>query len=82
MLQEEMDTMIRLPPFDSEAVCPKCGWADVDVTYHKWPTYDCPFPSYLRRDAKEHLDRRCRRCYYSWSEEGLDQDGRGNEATQ
>jgi ssDNA-binding Zn-finger/Zn-ribbon topoisomerase 1 len=59
-----------LEPFDPERRCPKCGHDTIHTQYSNGRTfswkggcYDCP----RERDG-EHLDRRCERCSYRWSE--------------
>lgn len=74
-------TKFTLPPYNPDAVCPKCGGASIHTAYHRWPAYACPFPTFGLVDAREHMDRTCRHCGYSWSEECLDRAGEEDHET-
>jgi len=57
-------------PFDPEATCPKCGHDDVRLRFSSglspWTggcSSECPSAW-----SGEHLDRRCKRCGYKWTE--------------
>jgi hypothetical protein len=73
------DPLTGLPPFDELAVCAKCGSQDVNAYYHP-DTHSgsttCPvymWGSHLDRTCctAEHIDRRCRRCGFTWAEQSL-----------
>jgi hypothetical protein len=57
------ETAIPYPPYDANAMCPKCGGSDVSSkwggdNYYYWEG------KYL----KEHMRRECRNCRYGWLE--------------
>ncbi len=60
-----------LQPYTPEAVCPKCGTANVGTAYcpGRRESWQCQrgFPE------GEHLHRVCRTCRYEWPERCLDE---------
>lgn len=62
---------MRLPPFDQDAVCRKCGHDQVVTIY---AAKGCQYPHVcgVPWNGGEHLDRVCQRCHYQWAEAVLD----------
>ena len=63
-----------MKPFNSNAICPKCGCKEVKVMYMGKIEYSSS-SNYLREykeDSepvlKEHLRRECLRCHFAWPE--------------
>ena len=63
------DTM---PPFDKDAICPKCGEGNITAVYI--PTSVCWRLGCAHPDHHypEHISRTCYRCHYQWREAPLD----------
>lgn len=73
----------KLPPYDPDAKCVKCGSEDVTTSFHQTTTCsfdhcdrchnstDCEGPSL------EHFKRYCRNCLYKWVEATLDAKTKG-----
>ena len=57
---------MRMPPYDAAAICPKCGYDDIAVSWrrngHRCWEKTCWF------DSGEHIHRSCRRCGADWLE--------------
>lgn len=79
--------MADLPPYNTQAECPKCGNDTISVTYHSDSVpamlggpdggpcsrpYGSPLPG-----IGEHLCRRCGLCGYTWCEATLDSNAPG-----
>jgi 5-methylcytosine-specific restriction endonuclease McrA len=64
------EALEALPPFDTDAHCPKCGHDNVRVTYEKNTShYRCPIALELETSfGPEHLVRCCQRCHFTWEE--------------
>lgn len=67
---------MRWNVFDSISPCPKCGSVETIARYccgEDWleegidAAWPCPVPGQI-----DHLDRRCKRCEYTWPQEPLD----------
>lgn len=73
-----------LPPYDPEAICPKCGHEEVTVAYVASHTsYSSPRcgGTHLTHKYTEHLDRHCQRCHYEWAESVIEQHAAGPART-
>ena len=57
--------MKKLPPFNSEARCEKCGSDDINTYYCKGSIWDWECDA---ERTGQHLHRDCRRCHYGWLE--------------
>ena len=61
-----------LLPFDPNARCVKCNYADVGTSYHpNVHGWACILRGLVSRPeccSFEHQERTCRRCHYSWAE--------------
>lgn len=54
------------PPFDPNAVCPKCGHEDVGTAHYEAGRGPSMAASYVFEP--ERLHRTCRRCHFDWPE--------------
>lgn len=61
--------MSSLPPFNPEAVCPKCG-SDQIATRWKWAKIGqtIPLSDAVQAGESEWLMRHCGRCQLNWDE--------------
>jgi hypothetical protein len=59
--------------FDSNAICPKCGYKEIKVSYMgkvDWVNCSDSLRTYNGKQVdKEHLRRMCLRCYFNWPED-------------
>jgi len=62
--------MKKLPPYDPNAKCPKCGHDEVRTYYCKTGQ---PLDSCWLKIEHEHLHRACQRCHYKWLEACLEE---------
>lgn len=66
---------MSLPPFNDTATCPKCGHTEVKTSYSNGTALggpkSCSYSCSERGTRKEHLERCCERCSYSWPEAPL-----------
>lgn len=62
---------MELKPFDSAAMCPKCGVSGADATYRAYRGHRMLYTTQTCTDrcpTGEHLDRVCKRCGFTWPE--------------
>jgi predicted nucleic-acid-binding Zn-ribbon protein len=64
---------VKLPKFNAESTCPKCGHDDVSVRYRGpidddvlW--YDRKYRPVGKWPEHEYLHRTCKSCAYDWPE--------------
>ena len=63
----------NLLPYSGPTICQKCGYNIVDSIYAApSPLGDCYDIWY---DPREHILRRCQRCFYTWKEAALEKSG-------
>src|SRR3989344_5205253 len=67
-LKEEV--MVSIPAFRENSKCTKCGCADVSLSYHEVRTVSI-HSSGTSCGTGEHVDKKCKRCGYVWSEQCL-----------
>lgn len=66
---------MALPPFNAEAICPKCGGEEIGIYYSRnryHCSYDCGNELPWQDREVAHMERKCRRCGYRWIEAPLD----------
>lgn len=67
-----------LPPYNSEATCPKCGHGKSTVRYSNGrSSWNGGCSACSQQGRGEHLDRQCERCSYRWSEAVIEQQAAG-----
>ena len=68
--------------YNRESSCPKCGHADIDTWYCTGNRYGCSRDPRDYRDytemGREHIDRTCRNCRFTWAEDCLDSKESGD----
>ncbi len=66
----------KMEPFTKEAKCPKCGYGLISIKYCKGGTggLSCITGFYYTAN-REHLDKTCDKCGFSWPEETMDKEG-------
>lgn len=68
--------MSHLPPYNSDAECPKCGHDKVSTKHER---AGAPFAEFAvatgaRITLAEHMRRTCHRCQHAWAEAPLDRE--------
>ena len=64
----------ELPPFNEEAICPKCGYEGIQAYWQRSRKYAYIYSNEEDRETREHLRRTCYRCHYEWNESVLQED--------
>lgn len=70
---------MSLKPYDKKAACPKCGCKKVGTVYDSGGDvngHGCYMNSEAVYVAKEHFDRTCANCHFSWHEACLPKKGK------
>lgn len=70
-----MDAMTSLPPFNPEAVCPKCGSEQISTRWKRANAGQAmPLSEAVHLGVSEWLMRHCARCEFNWDEACLGVD--------
>lgn len=70
----KMEDEMRLPPYDPDAKCPKCGNGDVESRHLPECSDSILSRSKWGHSLKECVGRSCKNCHYGWPEACADHD--------